>query len=92
MSDCAEFPLNRLGITMIRTATTMSAIALNRFGLPEDLKGLKLRLPQSEADQRDVRLRRISAKQTRHHDDKNCDYNERNRAEQIWSARGRLMI
>jgi hypothetical protein len=31
-SDCAEFSLNRLGVAMTRTATTMSAIMLNRFG------------------------------------------------------------
>jgi hypothetical protein len=31
-SDRAEFSLNRLGVAMARTATTMSAIALNRFG------------------------------------------------------------
>jgi hypothetical protein len=31
-SDCAEFSLNRLGVAMTRTATTMSAIVLNRFG------------------------------------------------------------
>jgi len=31
-SECAEFSLNRLGVAMTRTATTMNAIALNRFG------------------------------------------------------------
>ena len=31
-SDCAEFSMNRLGVAMTRTATTMNAIALNRFG------------------------------------------------------------
>jgi hypothetical protein len=31
-SDWAKFSLNRLGVAMIRTATTMNAITLNRFG------------------------------------------------------------